>query len=105
MSSLKRFLALRETFPYAIKMIDGKWYLIDRGYEIISKEFDISGAKLIQISKIAEKLDGGYIEQKNDKISGIWFYNDGLRKAISKKGYLDFFSESLRTIKSILESK
>ena len=103
-SSLKKFIALRETFPYAVKIIDDKWYLIDREYQIISKEYVLSEKKIFEISKIANKLDGSHIEKKNDVITGIWFYNDGLRKAFEKKGYLDFFSESINSIKKILIS-
>ncbi|WP_295201971.1 hypothetical protein [uncultured Chryseobacterium sp.] len=103
-SSLKQFIALRETFPYAIQLIGDKWYLVDRKYQKISEGYELSEKKILEISKIANKLDGNNIGKKHDIVTGIWFYNDGLRRAFEKKGYLEFFSESINSVKKILIS-
>lgn len=102
MSSLKKFLQTRSAFPYAIQFIENRWYLVDRRYQKISEGYELSDKKLNEITTIANKLQGSKIENKNGKTTSIWFYNDGLRRAFETKGYLDEFSESIKSIKNLL---
>lgn len=104
MSALKKFLELRDNYPYAVQFIEDKWYLIDRGYQKISKGYELSEKKINEISVIANKLQGSYTENRNGKTTGIWFYNDGLRKALEKKGYLEEFTEKIKSIKNLLDN-
>ncbi|VXC56257.1 MULTISPECIES: hypothetical protein [Chryseobacterium] len=105
MSSLKKFLQTRNAFPYAIQFIDDKWYLVDRRYQKISEGYEISEKKLNEITNIANKLKGSAIDNKNGKTKSIWFYNGGLRKALEQKDYLNEFSESINSIKVLLDKK
>jgi len=102
MSSLKKFLQLRNAFPYALQFIEDRWYLVDRRYQKISEGYELSEKKVNEISTIANKLFGSKIENKNGRTTSIWFYNSGLRKAFETKGYLDEFSESIKMIKNLL---
>ena len=101
MSSLKKFLQTRDSFPYAIKSIEDKWYLVDRRYQKISEGYELSEKNVNEITTIANKLKGSKIENKNGKTTSIWFYNGGLRKAFEEKGYLDEFYENIKSIKNI----
>lgn len=104
MSSLKKFLQTRNTFPYAIQFIGDKWYLVDRRYQKVSEGYELSEKKVNEIITIANRLTGNKIENKNGMTTSIWFYNGGLRRAFETKGYLDEFSENIKSITKILNN-
>lgn len=104
MSSLKKFLQTRSAFPYAIQLIEEKWYLVDRRYQKISEGYELSEKNIDEITTIANKLIGSNIENKNGITTSIWFYSGGLRKAFEKKGYLEEFTENINSIKKILDN-
>lgn len=93
--SLQRFKEIRSAFPYGIKIIDENWYLIDRDYKKVSRELNLSDDILTKISNISKELKGSYIENKNGNISGIWFYDDALKKELENKGYFEEFSNKI----------
>lgn len=104
MSSLKKFLQTRNSFPYAIQFIEDKWYLVDRRYQKVSEGYELSEKKVNEIITIANRLKGNLIESKNGTTTSIWFYNGGLRRAFETKGYFKEFSESIKSIKMILNN-
>ena len=96
---------IRELYPYAIKLIDNKWFLVNRGYNIISKEYILEKEDLKKIIIIARKLKGNYIEFKNNEVRGIWFYDDGFVLDIKNKGYLNLYYESINELHKLLNDK
>lgn len=92
---------IRNDYPYGMKIIDNKWYLVNRGYDKISAGYILSDDSINKIVSIAVKLKGNRIETEKTKTIGIWFYNDGFWK--ESKVYLEKYYESIKSVYKCLD--